>query len=320
MNKSSNIDISIIVPIYNSEKYIERCITSLINQTKKEIEIILINDGSNDDSEKIIKKIDDPRIKYFKQSNRGIGKTRNRGIAESRGKYIMFVDSDDYLPQNSCEVFWNYVMSEAPDLIVSDYYKDVDGNVSIIKIEDFKPSSLKDNGSLLLKINLGPCNKIYSSKLIKDNNIYFNEEYKYEDVPFVLECIKNANRILKINEPLSYYCIHCGSETTTRNEKIFDIIKIVDLSRKIISSDNLKEYMNMLTVEIIVNYTIQQRYQKDKKIRNKFIDECFSYLKENVEDYKDKKYYMNKGLIRRKIESSAFLTKLYCSVAQFRYK
>lgn len=320
MNKGNNIDISIIVPVYNAEKYIERCIVSLINQSKKDIEIILINDGSSDNSKKIIEKFDDPRIKYFEQQNKGIGKTRNRGINESHGKYIMFVDSDDYLPQNSCETFWNYVEKDSADLIVSDYYKDIKGDISIVKIDNFKPASLNEDGSLLLKINLGPCNKIYSSKLIKDNKIYFNEDYKYEDVPFVLECIKNANRIIKINEPLSYYYIHSGSETTTRNEKIFDIIKIIDLSRKIVSDDCLKEYMDILTIEILVNYTIQQRYQKDKKLRNKFIDECFSYLKKNIADYKDKKYYRNKGLIRRKIESSAFLTKLYCSIAHLKYK
>ena len=80
MNKGNNIDISIIVPVYNAEKYIERCIVSLINQSKKDIEIILVNDGSSDNSEKIIEKFDDSRIKYFKQSNKGIGKTRNRGI------------------------------------------------------------------------------------------------------------------------------------------------------------------------------------------------------------------------------------------------
>ncbi len=320
MNKVNNIDISIIVPVYNAEKYIERCLISLINQSKKNIEIILINDGSSDDSEKIIKKFDDSRIKYFKQSNKGIGKTRNRGIDESHGKYIMFVDSDDYLPINSCEIFWNHAKEELSDLIVSDYYKDSNGNITTIKLDSFKASSLHDDGSLLLKINLGPCNKIYSSKLIKNNNIYFNEDYKYEDVPFVLECIKYANQISKIDEPLSYYYIHSGSETTTRNERIFDIIKIVDLSREIISDKCLKEYMDVLTVEILVNYTIQQRYQKDKKLRNRFIDECFSYLKKNIGDYKNKKYYSGKGFIRRKIESSAFLTKLYCSIAHLKYR
>ena len=91
------IDISIIVPIYNAEEYLKRCIDSLVNQTKKEIEIVLINDGSTDNSEKIIKSYKDDRIKYFKNKNQGIGKTRNFGIEKACGKYILFVDSDDYI-------------------------------------------------------------------------------------------------------------------------------------------------------------------------------------------------------------------------------
>ena len=85
MNKK---DISIIVPIYNAEKYLNKCIDSIINQSKKELEIILINDGSTDNSENIIKKYADKRIKYFKNKNQGIGKTRNFGIEKATGKYI----------------------------------------------------------------------------------------------------------------------------------------------------------------------------------------------------------------------------------------
>ena len=89
--------ISIIVPIYNSEKYLNKCIDSLINQTEKNIEIILVNDGSTDNSEEIIKEYKDKRIKYYKNKNQGIGKTRNFGIEQATGSYIMFVDSDDYI-------------------------------------------------------------------------------------------------------------------------------------------------------------------------------------------------------------------------------
>ena len=82
--------ISIIVPIYNSEKYLKKCIDSLINQTEQELEIILINDGSTDNTEKIIKKYKDPRIKYYKNDNHGIGYTRNFGIDISSGEYILY--------------------------------------------------------------------------------------------------------------------------------------------------------------------------------------------------------------------------------------
>ena len=136
----------------------------------------------------------------------------------------------------------------------------------------------------------------------------------------MVECIKKSSKIVKIDKPLSYYYIHKDSETTTRDERVFDIIKIIDLTRNIIGLDAYKEYADMLTVDVLTNYTIQQRYQSDKEVRNRFIDECFSYLKKNVEDYKNKKYYRNKGFIRRKIESSARLTKLYCGITHYKYR
>lgn len=324
MDKNLNkIDISIIVPIYNQEKYLKRCIDSLVNQSKKEIEIILINDGSVDNSEKIIEEYSDERIRYFKNKNQGIGKTRNFGIKQARGKYIMFVDSDDYITLDCCSLFFDFAEKTNSDIVVSDFYKDKDGILELIKVDNFDSSSLIENNELLIKINLGPCNKIYKKSLIEDNNITFDEKHKYEDVPFVIDCIDNANKISKLNEPLSFYVIHNNSETTVRDKRVFDILDIVEYIRKKIKSHNnnkLNEYLDMLTVDLLVNYTAQQRYQKDKNIRNKFIDSCFDYLEKNVKDYKNKKYYNNKGFIRYKIESSRTLTKIYCKVVGIKYR
>lgn len=102
-------DVSIIVPIYNAEKYLKKCVDSLVNQTKKELEIILINDGSTDNTLKILKEYKDKRIKLFSNKNQGIGKTRNFGISKATSKYIMFCDSDDYYEPNMCELMFNEV-------------------------------------------------------------------------------------------------------------------------------------------------------------------------------------------------------------------
>ena len=149
-------DISIIVPIYNAEKYLNKCIDSLVNQTKKELEFILINDGSTDSSEDIIKSYKDKRIKYFKNKNQGIGKTRNFGIDKATGKYLMFLDSDDYLDINACEKLYNKAIKEKSDLVVFDFYR-VEETLKEVTINNFKSSSLKENPNLLLDINLGPC-------------------------------------------------------------------------------------------------------------------------------------------------------------------
>lgn len=307
-------DISIIVPIYNAEKYINKCIDSLINQTKKELEFILINDGSTDSTDKLISKYQDKRIKYFKNKNQGIGKTRNFGISKATGKYIMFVDSDDYLEPTACEELYNKAKKEKADMVVCDFYKVYENHQEEIKLPSFKTSSLKDNPNILLDINLSPWNKLYKTKLIKDNKITFVENLKYEDAPFVAEALDKSKKIAKLDKCLNYYVIHGNSETTVRDKRIFDILKIIDLIRTYFEDKTyIKEVLDKLTVKIVTNYTIQQRNQKDNKVGMEFIDTAFTYLEKEVPDYKDNKYYENRGFLKRTIEKSKPLSKIYCS-------
>ena len=308
-------DISIIVPIYNAEKYINKCIDSLLNQTKKEIEFILVNDGSTDGTENIIKKYKDKRIKYFKNKNQGIGKTRNFGIEKASGKYIMFLDSDDYLENTACEDLYNKIEKEKADLVVCDFYRDIDGKLEEVIIPSFETTSLKDNKRLLLDINLAPWNKIYKTKLIKDNDIKFIENLKYEDAPFVVDAIKYSKKISKLNKKLNYYVIHSNSETTVRDERVFDIIKIVDLIRnKFTKKDHIDEILDTLTVSILMNYNIQQRVQKDWLVGKRFINESFTYLEKNIPNYKKNSYFKSRGMLKSFIEKNKAITLLYCRI------
>ncbi len=308
-------DISIIVPIYNAEKYLNKCLDSLISQTKKELELILINDGSTDSSEQIIKGYDDKRIKYYKNKNQGIGKTRNFGINKATGKYIMFLDSDDFLELDACEKMYEKAEKDNLDIVICDYYRYFEnGKTEEVKLPNFKNSSLKDNPNIICE-HLSPWAKIYKADLLKKNNIKFVENLKYEDAPFVIEALVCAEKIGKVNMPLNYYVIHEKSETAVRDEKIFDIIKIVDQIRKYTKNKvYLKDKIDKLTVRILTNYTIQQRMQKDKKIGMKFINEAFAYLKKEVPDYKNNKYYENRNYLKRIIEKNILLTKLYCKI------
>ena len=314
-------DISIIVPIYNAEKYLDKCISSLINQTKKELEFVLVNDGSTDGSEMIIKSYKDKRIKYFKNNNQGIGKTRNFGIEKSTGKYLIFLDSDDYLDENACLELYTKAEKENLDVLVFDFYRVENEKLEEVVINNFENSSLKENPSLLFDINLGPCNKIYRREVITKYNTKFIEELKYEDAPFVSETLNNAKKIGKLNKFLHFYVIHSNSETTVRNDKIFDIIKIVDVIRKYYKDKKyMKETVDKVTVRILTNYTVQQRNQQNPKTGNKFIEEAFNYLKEEVPDYKNNKYYQNRSSIRRTIEKNKLLTKLYCKTYRLFHK
>lgn len=307
------VDISIIVPIYNAEKYLNKCIDSLINQTKKELEFILVNDGSTDKTEEIIKSYKDKRIKYFKNKNQGIGKTRNFGLEKATGKYIMFLDSDDYFRIDACELLYKNAEKNQADLVICDFYKIYDSGIEEkIKLLSFKPTTLKKTPNLVNEINLAPWNKLYKKDLITKNKIKFVENLKYEDAPFVIEAFSKAKKISKVDEYLNYYLIHGNSETTVRDKRCFDILKIVDLIRKNATTEAyLQDEINKLTVRIITNYTIQQRNQKEKKVGLNFIDEAFSYLEKEVPDYKNNKYYKDRSILKRTIEKSKFLTKLY---------
>ena len=302
--------ISVIVPIYNSEAYLNKCIDSLINQTKKDIEIILVNDGSTDASDKIIKYYKDKRIKYYKNKNNGIGYSRNFGIDKSNSKYIMFLDSDDYLDIHACEELYKKIEKDKSDVVVSDFIKSHNGTDEIIKINDFKKTNLNKNSNILLDINLSPWNKIYSSKLIKDNNIRFPEDIKYEDVLFVLECLDKANNISKLNKALNYYIVRDNSETKTYDKKVFDILEVVKRFRSYFNN-RYKEDIDKLTVKILTNYTIQQRYQVSIKDGYKFIDKVFNLFEKEIPDYKNNKYYEDRPFLKRTIEKSKLLTKIY---------
>ena len=307
------IDISIIVPSYNAEKSIDKCITSLINQTKKELEFIIINDGSTDSTEEIIKKYKDKRIKYFKNKNSGIGKTRNFGIEKAKGKYLMFVDSDDYLENDACFSLFNKIEKNNSDVVVSNFYKVYDNRKESINILEFNNCTLEEKPDLINIVNTAPWNKIYRTSLIKDNNVFFPENIKYEDAPFVLECLDKASKISQIDEYTYNYVIHNNSETTVRDEKVFDIFKIIDMIRIYFSDkDYMKEELDYYIVSMLMNYNIQQRNQKDKKIGMKFIDESFDYLNKYVPNYRNNKYFKKRSKVKGFIEKHKNVSKIYC--------
>ena len=305
--------ISIIIPCYNAEKTIKRCLESVISQTYKNIEIVIINDGSIDKTDSIIKKyINDNRIKYYNRSNHGIGKTRNFGIKEATGEYITFLDSDDYLPNDAIDNLYNLAQKNKLDLVVSDYYVD-NKNIKSEKIKYFPITNVKNNPNLIFDINLAPWNKLYKKELIE--NIKFEENLKYEDAPFVIESIIKAKRIGKLDKETYYYVVNPNSETTIRDERIFDIFKILDIIGRLVENKKeLTEVYKTLCIRIICNYNIQQRYQKKIKTANRFINKGFYYMKKVDPKYKHSVYFKNRSKNKALIEKNKFLTKLYCFI------
>ena len=194
--------VSIIVPCFNGEKYIKRCLDSILNQSYKDFEVIFVNDGSTDKTDEIIREyLSDGRVRYFKQNNKGIGATRNFGISKANGDFITFLDVDDYFTDDAIEKMANFSLKNDLDIVVTDYYV-YDKNVKQYKIKDFDITNVKDNPNIIVDINFAPWGKLYKKDLIK--NIEFEENLKYEDAPFVIKALLKAQRIGKLN--YSSYC------------------------------------------------------------------------------------------------------------------
>ena len=170
--------VSVIVPFYNSEKYLKRCLDSLVRQTLKDIEIIMVNDGSTDNGPDIVKSyMSDDRIRIIDKENGGQASARNLGLTVASGDYIIFIDSDDYVESDLCEKLYDAIL-KGFDIVVSDYYM-VDGNEKKYnKISSCLEGEISLRDYLLTTVC--PWNKIYKKSFLLDNNFRFPEGIIYE--------------------------------------------------------------------------------------------------------------------------------------------
>ncbi len=304
--------ISIIIPVYNQEKYIEKCLNSILSNDFIGYEIIAIDDASTDNSLKILEKYKNIKIIKHKK-NKYIGITRNDGLKAAKGEYVAFIDPDDYISKDFLSKMYENAKTNNSDLVICDYkYIYANNTEKDVLLPCFSTTNLKQNPKLIYDIPLGPCNKLFRRKMLVDNNINFTN-LKYEDVSFVAECMMRSEIISKENSVLNYFRVHKMSETTTRDEKVFDIFKHMDYLKRILN-DN--EYIDDLITSILLNYAIQQRYQKDKNIRNKFIDQVFEYFVNNNIDFKNSIYIKERNIYKTIIEKNKNLIKIYCNIYQ----
>lgn len=201
--------VSVIIPVYQVEKYLDKCIYSVINQTYKNIEIILIDDGSKDNSSKICDKwlLLDQRIKVLHCNNGGGGKSRNRGLNKASGEFIVFVDSDDYIHENMIECLYSYFSNEV-DIVECDYIETFDNNAKF-EYEVTCRSKLYTSKEALIQ-NINDClfkqvvwNKMYRKDII--NNIRFPEGKIIDDEFWTYRVIGNANKLIHIDQKLYAY-------------------------------------------------------------------------------------------------------------------
>ena len=205
--------ISIIVPVYNVEQFLEECVNSLINQTYSNLEILLIDDGSKDKSGKMCDKFakKDKRIKVIHQVNGGLGNARNTGLENATGDYIMFSDSDDFFTLNACEVMLNEIESKKADYVIGNYQNCTEESVlwekpifDVKKYKNFK-LSIKDYKNSFYIMNSSVCNKIFRFSFLKKIGVRFEEGIPAEDAVFSTYCFMKSKKVYYISNVMYLY-------------------------------------------------------------------------------------------------------------------
>lgn len=285
-----NPKVSIIIPVYNAEKYLSRCLNSILKQTYSNIEIILVDDGSEDKSSYLCDRyaILDRRIKAYHKSNEGVSIARNYGIEKCNGEYIVFVDSDDYLISECIETLVKLVRNEEePVLGCVDYYEIQNGKLSTYSCEDGKIDSLGyDEG--LIKI-FDPSsyrgylwNKIFRLSEIRKYEIRFLPEVKiWEDTLFLMEYIINSSaKILYKHTPLYVYSIYPDSTMGRMDHsKHLTMMKCTNkLLNNLLLPENLYKIIVKLHAELLFEAVIfgtgSVKNDSKKEIKNyrKYLD------------------------------------------------
>lgn len=288
--------ISIIIPVYNVEKYLDKCLDTIINQTYKNIEIIIVNDGSTDNSLDICNKYKslDNRVKLFSIKNTGLSGARNYGIKKSTGKYLSFIDSDDYIDLDMIEVLYRNIINEKADLSCCSFYevfkdgikkKSKEDKTYIMNGKKTIEKSFLDEG-----LSVYTWNKLYDKKLFK--NIEFPLHKKSQDRYIMYEIFDKAKRVV-YQSICKYYYVQRKS-STANNLKDINTDSIEASLNAINYLKKYKDIRPLAVKEYLITrlrcYKKMVYYNKkiDKRIRKDLIREINKYninysLKEKIE-------------------------------------
>lgn len=313
--------VSIIVPVYNAETFLSKCIESIVQQDYDSIEILLVDDGSKDNSLKICQEFCDKHenVKVFSKKNTGVSDTRNYGIKKSHGKYICFVDSDDYLEKNYVSLMVKTIEKDNTDLVIASYnvIGDSSFKTDLQTLKNIK--GVKNKEDILKKIiNIEENNCIfgyiwrclYKKDIIFNNKILFEKMRMSEDYLFLVEYINTCNLISVIDERIYNYRINKYSVTSKYiSTLLYDMIYVNDKIYNSIVKNNKDLYSNYIGIVCNTYLCYIQNVAKSPNL--------ISDLKEINEN---KKKYFYKSLKERKKYHIKFRKKLKISLFLFDLK
>lgn len=289
--------VSVIVPFYNVEGYIEKCLETLVNQTLKDIEIILVNDGSKDRSIDIVKKFlkqYPEKIVYLEKENGGLSDARNFAIPYAKGEYIAFLDSDDYVEKDMYQLMYDIAQKEKSDMVECDFFWNYPDKVKTDVGEKYEGTA-----EALTKIRVVAWNKLIKREILEKSKVQFPKGYRYEDVEFTYKLIPYLEKVSFCKTPMVHYIQRIGSITNIqnkRNAEIFDVMEhVIEYYKK---NNMYTEYYKELEY-VYVRYAFCSSFLrivkiKDPKIRKELLEMTWNNVYTNFPDWK-KNEILNKS-------------------------
>ena len=291
--------LSVIIPVYNTEKYLAKCLDSVLNQSLKEIEIIVVNDGSTDYSQQIIDEylLRDDRIISISKINGGLSDARNFGIDRAVGKYIAFIDSDDYIDLSMFNEMISLAEQHNSDIVLCDLVK-VNGNGTEFRDLPQSPQLpnkiiLEEDFTIFGEMSCFACNKIFKSSLFTKHR--FKKSIHFEDIELIPKLVLDSTIISKINKPFYKYFERQNSISKSHSIKGLDMFIAIDNVTKYFDQSKYKNFRNDLKrfqiIQGYYSYLAYVVYVKNKDLKNKMIDQLHYFLRQNKLSIKEIKQY-----------------------------
>lgn len=310
--------ISIIVPVYNAEKYISRCLDSIIAQTFTDFELILVNDGSEDISGDIceIYADKDKRVKVIHKTNGGPGEARNYGLDIAKGKYIGFVDSDDIIDTTMYEKLLGAIINDVDEIKLSmcgrfDLYENIKRQVFTLRnVEKWSSEEAIKNLLTWKNIDSSPCDKLFHRSLF--DAYRFPENTNVEDIYIMYKILSITRKIVHLGEPLYYYIHRPDSRSVQMfSSERLDILKVVTEIRKFVSESYptlIEEAESFYYTNVMFLYKILSPKQVRSKYQSSY-EEIYGIIRKNTISIIRNKYINT----RIKIKTVLIFLKLYDS-------
>ena len=300
------VKISVLVPVYNVEKYLEDALQSLLNQTFSDIEIICVNDGSKDNSLTLLKKFEnkDSRIKIINKKNGGCGSARNRALDEAKGDYIYFFDPDDYILPNAFEELYKNITNNNSDLVIFkiawfkdntqiNFLKPLFDFDNIFKDVDFNNFTFtyKDVKSYVLNSGFAPWSKLYRKEFLdRYDDFRFDLGVAFDDVPFHVKSMLRASKISFAPEFYYYYRYANPNSVNNTSSNGMDIMKIIDIVEVFLKNEGYFEEFKNEFYEFKINQTTmymisshsEDYFQLAKEILSKLNEINFDKISNNA--------------------------------------